>query len=99
MISRNWPKVALETLWAFPLRFRHSRFRYVPVAFPLRFRQRVRRVSVDVSIAPLGNCLPDKYCPKTPAAPTKSAMTNTAMHKTAVRKQRVAAHRKQHGTT
>ena len=72
---------------AFPLRFRHSRFRHVSVAFPLRFRQRFRRVSVNVSIAfPLGNCLPDKYCPKTPAAPTKSAMTNTALHTTAARK-------------
>ena len=74
----------------FPSRFRQrfrQRFRYVSVAFPLRFRQRFRRVSVNVSIAfPLGNCLPDKCCPKTPAAPTKSAMTNTALHKTAVRK-------------
>ena len=52
-------------------------------AFPSRFC----RVAVDVSAAfPLGNWLPDKCYPKTPAAPTKSAMTNTALYKTAVRK-------------
>ena len=68
--------------WKLYGRFRCVSVIHVSVTFPLLFR----RVSVDVSIAfPLGNCLPDKYCPKTPAAPTE-AMTNTALHKTAVRK-------------
>ena len=69
--------------WKLSGRFRCVSVIHVSVTCPLRFRY----VSVDVSIVfPLGNCLPDKYCPKTPAAPTKSAMTNTALHKTAVRK-------------
>ena len=78
---------ALSGPWKLSGRFRCVSVIHVSVTFPLRFRQRFCRVSVDVSIAfPLGNCLPDKCCPKTPAAPTKSAMTNTALHKTAVRK-------------
>ena len=69
--------------WKLSGRFRCVSVIHVSVTFPLRFRY----VSFDVSIAfPLGNCLPDKCCPKTPAAPTKAAMTNTALHKTAVRK-------------
>ena len=67
--------------FTFPLRFRH-----VSVTFPLGRREPDGNyletlVCVDVSVAfPLGNCLPGKYCPKTPAAPAKSAMTNTALH-------------------
>ena len=68
--------------WKLSGRFRCVSVIHVSVSFPLRFLY----ISIDVPIAfPLGNCLPDKCCPKTPAAPTKSAMTNTALHKTAVR--------------
>ena len=78
---------ALSGPWKLSGRFRCVSVIHVSVMFPLRFRYVSVNVSVDVSIAiPLGNCLPDKCCPKTPAAPTKSAMTNTALHKTAVRK-------------
>ena len=73
--------------WKLSGRFRCVSVIHVSVTFPLRFHYVSVNVSVDVSIAfPLGNCLPDKCCPKTPAAPPKSAMTNTALHKTAVRK-------------
>ena len=76
--------------WKLSGRFRCVSVIHVSVTFPLRFRYVSVNVSVDVSIAfPLGNCLPDKCCPKTPAAPTKSAMTNTALHKTAACKTAV----------
>ena len=53
----------------------HQRFHHVsvnvsvkfPSTFPRRFRQRVRRVSINASVAfPLGRCVPDGNYPETP---------------------------------